>query len=369
MENNKLNSTGKPILAEDDIFVLLRKILRCKKLLLQNTIIGAFVGIVFALGVCKTWTSTIVLAPEMGSESSLSGSGSNLASIAGISIGANSTDALYPELYPQIINSTPFIVDLLSVKVSNLDTSINTNLFDYLLNDQKRSWWEYPMIYLKKVVNSIMSTFVKSSYKEDDGIIDPFYLTKEQSIIVEEVRQNVISTVVNKKDQLITISVTAQDPLIAATLVDTVRVRLQNAITDYRTKKYRADMDYAKQILDESEAEYMHWQKKYTDFADANKTPFLTSLESERDYLENQMMLSYNIYSQMMQQYNAAKAKVQERTPSFTTIRPSQIEIKPSSTPKIVVLIGWMFLFFIFTLTWILVRDKVLQWKVKLKEA
>lgn len=368
MNENKSDKEKRPVLGEDDIFILLGKILREKKILIRNTAIGAFLGVLFALGVCKTWTSSVVLAPEVDGESSLGGNISNLASLAGISIGANSTDALYPELYPQIIYSTPFVVDLLSVNVRNLDASVNTNLYDYLLNYQKNSWWDYPLIYLKKLTNKFSSLFVRSNFKEEDGVIDPFYLTKEQYIIVTALRENMISAVVNKKDQIITISATAQDPMIAAIMADTVRARLQDVITEYRTKKYRVDMEYAKKLLNEAEKEYQYWQEKYIRFADANRTPSMMRLASEKDFLENQMGLSYTIYSQMLQQYNAAKAKLQERTPSFTTINPAQIEIKPSSTPKVFVVLGWSFLLFVLTLTWILVKGQLFRWRYKFKQ-
>lgn len=360
-------NSDKPILGKDDIFILLQKVFSYKRLLIRNTVAGLLFGVVVALGVCKTWTSTIVLAPEISGESALGGSVSNLASLAGINLASmSSTDAIYPELYPQIIESTPFVVDLFGVEVETIDGEVKTDLFDYLMTKQKMSWWNLPKHYLTKTVNGIMSRFVKSNFKNDDGNVDPFYLTKEQFIVAEEIRSNIVSSTVNKKDQIITLRVTAQDPLVAAMLVDTVRVRLQDAIIDYRTKKSRHDMEYAEKLMIEARQEYMKAQHAYAEFADAHQNTLLTSVSVRQDDLENQMGLAYNVYSQMVQQYNIAKAKLQERMPSFIVIQPSEITIRPSSVSKIVVVAGWGFMLFVLTVGWVLVKDKIKAWKTKL---
>lgn len=360
-------NSDKPILGKDDIFILLQKVFSYKRLLIRNTVAGLLFGVVVALGVCKTWTSTIVLAPEISGESALGGSVSNLASLAGINLASmSSTDAIYPELYPQIIESTPFVVDLFGVEVETIDGEVKTDLFDYLMTKQKMSWWNLPKHYLTKTVNGIMSRFVKSNFKNDDGSVDPFYLTKEQFIVAEEIRSNIVSSTVNKKDQIITLRVTAQDPLVAAMLVDTVRVRLQDVIIDYRTKKSRHDMEYAEKLMIEARQEYMKAQHAYAEFADAHQNTLLTSVSVKQDDLENQMGLAYNVYSQMVQQYNVAKAKLQERTPSFIVIQPSEITIRPSSVSKIAVVAGWGFMLFVLTVGWILVKDKIKEWKTKL---
>lgn len=360
-------NSDKPILGKDDIFILLQKVFSYKRLLIRNTVAGLLFGVVVALGVCKTWTSTIVLAPEISGESALGGSVSNLASLAGINLASmSSTDAIYPELYPQIIESTPFVVDLFGVEVETIDGEVKTDLFDYLMTKQKMSWWNLPKHYLTKTVNGIMSRFVKSNFKNDDGNVDPFYLTKEQFIVAEEIRSNIVSSTVNKKDQIITLRVTAQDPLVAAMLVDTVRVRLQDAIIDYRTKKSRHDMEYAEKLMIEARQEYMKAQHAYAEFADAHQNTLLTSVSVRQDDLENQMGLAYNVYSQMVQQYNIAKAKLQERMPSFIVIQPSEITIRPSSVSKIIVVAGWGFMLFVLTVGWVLVKDKIKAWKTKL---
>ncbi|MCH5174391.1 MAG: chain-length determining protein [Prevotellaceae bacterium] len=361
----KENDNSKPILQKDSLFALARKLYQHRKLLLRSAIIGTVVGILFAIGVQKEWTAQVVLVPET-EESGLGGKLGGLASLAGINMAAGSSDALYPELYPQMIEATPFIVGLFDVKVTTLNGEIETTFYDYIKNHQKRTWTASVAYWMRQGIKAITSTFIKSEFKQSSDEIDPFYLSIEQDMLVESVRKGIVDAFVNKSDMLITLSVTTQDPLVSATLVDSVRVRLQQEIINYRTQKARHDMEYYAHLVDESRAEYKRLEQNYADYADTHQNPFLTSVIAERDDLENQMQIAYEVYSQMVQQYELSKAKVQEATPSFTILQPSSVPIKPSSIPKIVVMLLWIFVFVSLTALWILLRDTLRDWKIKI---
>lgn len=61
---------------------------------------------------------------------------------------------------------------------------------------------------------------------------------------------------VDKKDYVISISVDDQDPLICATIADTVRARLQQFITEYRTSKARTDLEYYQKMCKDAKEKY-----------------------------------------------------------------------------------------------------------------
>lgn len=361
------NANDRPILNKDSLIMLAHKLYVHRKLIYKSAIIGAVIGVVLALGTQKTWTSTVVLAPEMSNESGLSGKVGSLASLAGINLGASSTDAIYPELYPQMIEATPFIVGLFDVQVTTLDSTVHTSLYDYLQNVQSKSWIDYPKHWVSTGIKKVALLFIKNNFKESSDEIDPFYLSLEQEQLVTSVRTGMVSAFVNKSDLLITLSATTQDPLVSAILVDSVRERLQQEIINYRTKKARHDMEYYQRLVEESRLEYKKLEEKYARYSDEHQNPFLTTIKAERDDLENQMQIAYNVYSQMVQQYETSKAKVQEVTPSFTILQPASVSTKPSSTPKIVVALTWILLFVFTTSIWILVRDTLRDWILRIK--
>ena len=68
------------------------------------------------------------------------------------------------------------------------------------------------------------------------------------------------------------------------------------------------------------------------------------------------MQLKYNTYTTLMTQYQAAKAKVQERTPAFTVVKGAAVPIKPAGPKRMIFVIGMCMLATIITCLW-LIRD------------
>ena len=74
-----------------------------------------------------------------------------------------------------------------------------------------------------------------------------------------------------------------QDPLISASLTDTVMHCLQNYITNYRTNKARHDLAFTEKLYKEAKADYEKAQKKYATFADANQNVVLLTIVPSRN--------------------------------------------------------------------------------------
>jgi len=177
-------------------------------------------------------------------------------------------------------------------------------------------------------------------------------LSKRQDGIAEDIRKN-ITISIDKKTAVITITAQAQDPLICKTLADSVKQRLQVFITNYRTSKSRVDEEYYKNLASEAKHEYEKARQLYGSYADANTDLQLASLRSKQEDLENDMQLKYNAYSTMMTQYQAAKAKVQERTPAFTIVKGAAVPVKASGPKRMIFVLSMLFLAFIATTLYI----------------
>ena len=186
--------------------------------------------------------------------------------------------------------------------------------------------------------------------------LNKYYLSKEEWKSIENI-QDRISCDIDKENGLITLTVKAQDPNVCAIIADKGQKLLQQYITDYRTKKARNDLNYYIKLRSEANKEYIKAQKEYASFSDSNFDINLPSLQEKRDYLENQMQLKYNTYTQLSDRVNAAQAKVQERTPDFVVLQPSLVPYKADSPRKILIIIIFGVLGFIGTTIWIFRKD------------
>ena len=258
-----------------------------------------------------------------------------------------SEDAIYPEVYPKIISSSAFIVGLFDKEVKFASSNKAVAIYDYFSLHQKSPWWA-----------NFINLFLK---KEDASLahqkINPEQLTKKQEAIASSI-DNSIVCLVDKKTDLITITITAQHPEIAKQMADLVKEQLQVYITDYRTNKARNDYNYYKKLTEEAKREYEKIRQIYGSYAEANSKVVLESVRLKAEDLENKMQLQFNIYSQLIAQQQGANAKIQERTPAFTTIEPATVPLKPSGPKRMISVVMAIILSFTGSILWYLIKQR-----------
>ena len=167
-----------------------------------------------------------------------------------------------------------------------------------------------------------------------------------------------VSCTVDKKTKVITINVTDQDPLICATLADSVKTRLQNFITDYRTSKSRVDLDYNKKMLVEAKEKYESARQRYASFADSHRDVTSLSGQTKQAELMNELQLRQSIYQQVAGQLQKAEMKVQEETPAFTTLQSATVPVVKAGPKRAQMCLVFVFLAFILTTVWVLYKDE-----------
>lgn len=346
---------------EIDLMEYVRKLWDARLLLIKVAGIAAVVGVIIALTTPKEYTVNVTLAPESSKAggSGLSGIASMLG-VGGMSLSSDA-DALHVTLYPNIVSSTPFILDLLDTPVSTInEEEADTTLAGYLKEYTKTPLMSKIISLPFKAVGGIMSLFKSDSDSIVDESIDPFRLTKAQAKIVGGIRKLVVANV-DKKTGVTTISVTMQDPLVAAILTDTVVVKLKEHITKYRVSKAEENCLYWEQLNEQRKSEYYQKQKDYAEYVDANKNIVLQSVLIERERLQNEMNLALQVYTNVATQLQMAKAKVQEAKPVFAIVEPASVPLLPSGTSRKMILIVVVFLAVAGASAWILFGKDLLE--------
>lgn len=345
---------------EIDLLELALKVWAERKFILKACGYAALVGLVIAFSIPKEYTATATIAPE-ASDGKSGGGLSSLAAMAGFNMGNTSgADAIYPDLYPNIVSSTPFITDLFSVRVQTLDAEVDTTLYAYMDEYQRAPWWSAVTSAPFKALGWIVSLFKEKPEEKGEVKLNPFHLTKDEAALAKALSER-INVSVDKKTLLTTLSVTMQDARVAACLTDTVMRRLQNYITEYRTNKARQDFQFQQELFERKKQEYEQSQSAYAKFVDANKNIILNSYKVEQERLENEMRLAYNVYTSVAQQLQMSEAKVQEITPVYTVVQPASIPNSPSKPKKALILIGIVFLTSAACAGWILFGRRIIK--------
>lgn len=323
-----------------DWMEILRKIIAIRKTLYKAAGVGLVLGIIIALSIPKQYTVTVTLSPEMGGDKAGGGLASLASSFLGGGASSNSPDALNATLAPDIVASTPFILELFNTKVQTLDGKLDTTLVAYL-DEQKSSWFSYIIKAPGMAIGAIKSLF--SEKADTVSVLNPFQLTQKEAGKVANIKQ-AITAEVDKKTAKTTISVTLQDPKVTAIVADSVVAKLQQYIIDYRIKKAKEDCAYLEQLYKERQQEYYDAQSKYAHYFDSNRNIALQSVRAEQERLQNDMNLAYQVYSQVAQQLQVARAKIQEEKPVFAVVEPATVPLQPSGTSRKMILVGIVFL-------------------------
>ena len=340
---------------EIDLMELLRKIIAIRKTLYKAVGIGLIIGIIVALSVPRKYTVAVTLSPEMSNSKANSGLASMAASFlgAGTGMSGDGSDALNASLSPDIVSSTPFLLELLSMNVPvDSEESEKIDLGSYL-DTQSSPWWSYVMGLPGMAISGVRSLF--SDKDESVGLRNSqsgtLELTEEEDKKITSLKKD-ITAVMDKKTAITNVSVTLQDPKVAAVVADSVVHKLQEYIIGYRTFKAKEDCAYLERLFKERQEEYYAAQKKYAEYVDTHDNLILQSVRAEQERLQNDMNLAYQVYSQVANQLQVARAKVQEEKPVFAVVEPAVVPQQPSGTSRKMYVIIFVFLSVATVIVW-----------------
>ena len=345
-----------------DFGKLFADIRKHKRLYYKVLPITFVVAAILMLCIPNYYKCEVMLAPEL-SRAGTTNSLMSLANTFGLKLGTGTAggEALFPTMYPDLMDNVDFKTSLFEVPVTiegdedKGEPDRTMTYYDYMLNEQRIPWWTYIFKGIGEGIKSVKNWITGKEEEEITGI-NPFRLSEEQTDIVELIGDK-ITCDVDQKTLVITIEVEDQEPLICATMADTVKTRLQNFITEYHTSKARVDLEYNKKLYAETKKRYEKARQKYAEFVDANNDIVLHTFRQKQTDLENELQLQYNAYQQVAAQLTAAEAKVQEDTPAFTTLQSATVPVEKAGPGRGKWCIVFLFLAFCCTTAYVFHKE------------
>ncbi|WP_435352577.1 Wzz/FepE/Etk N-terminal domain-containing protein [Emticicia sp. SJ17W-69] len=280
-------------------------------------------GLVYAFSLREEFISSGKILPEYQSKTSGLGQFAGLASLAGVDLGsaaAGGGDAIRPDLYPDVLKSTPFFLDLFQLKVKTKENKeiLFSQFYDqYVLdNDIKEE--------NKKLKFPINNQYIAVSYQTEKNLKD--------------LRER-ISASIDKKTGLLTVTVKMPDPIVSTLVTRYSMDYLTNYITNYRTEKAKKDLDFLAERLDAAKGKYYNTQAKKAQYSDQYQQSMmkLQSADLQRERIESEYKISSSFYNTLLQKYEEAKLKIQQETPVLKILEPPVVPNKKSE-PKIAII-------------------------------
>ena len=350
--------------SEIDIMELVSKLWKRRSMIIKWCIAGAVIGLIAGFSIPKTYTAGVTLAPEMQQKTS---SGvSSIASMMGVNLN-NSVDAISVEMFPDVVHSTPFIVELFDLPVTfeRRDSVMTLPLVEYMKGYQKAPWWSSVIKFPFKVLGWCLDLVKPDDEKvEGSTTLNPNNLPRKERGVVKFFKDNLMINV-DKKSFKTQMSLEMQDPLVVADVMNAVVENLKSYMSEYRTSKSRQDAENLEVICRQRKEDYYKAQQAYAIYLDANKNVIRQSANAERERLQQEMNLAYQVYSQVATQLEASRIQAEQAKPVFAVINPVVVPINKTAPSKAKFLLVFTFLAGCAAAAWILFGED--YWK-KLKE-
>ncbi|MBL0325178.1 MAG: lipopolysaccharide biosynthesis protein [Cytophagaceae bacterium] len=289
------------------------------------TSIFTVLGGIYAFTAREEFVSEGKLLPEIsgGAGNSL-GSLANLVGIGGFELGLkNNTDAIRPDLYPDILQATPFFMNLLKKEITtkSAQKEVFEKFYHRLIEENEK----------------FEDKFLKTPKGKPDGVVVINRLTEDR---IKDLKDR-ISASIDKKTGVISISVKMPDPVVAADVAKFAIDYMTNYITNYRTEKIRKEVDFLSDKVAASKGKYYATQERKAQYTDMFQAPTirLQTADVQRERLESEYKISANVYNELLKKLEEARLKLHQETPVFQIAQAPVVPNLKSEPQKAIIII------------------------------
>jgi len=351
---------------EIDLLEIVRKLWLGRKTILITTGIFLVMGIFLAIIAPKEYQSQVTLLVEPGGTNPAANSAilKQLSALTGVPAGG-SQDALTPTLYPLVVGSVYFRLDVLNQQVTDPKSGKSITLARYLDQHPAQTLNGILTKYTIGLPGTILGAIrgnkdqdTASARKPDNNTgayIFPSTTTSpgvRSSLVgppgsdsiakslsrVEKRRIGMLKDRVNaeikKGTNLLNITVKMNDPVVTKELAGSVVNTLTGYVIDYRTRKVKNDQAFIEELHAEAQVKYKLAQQRLAAYNDRNQNVVRSAARTEGESLKADYDLAFNVYTSLSQLLEQAKINVQENTPVFTMIEPPSDAVKTSGSFK-----------------------------------
>lgn len=335
-----------PLVTDDqiDLIALAQTIWENRKTMLKAIFIASFVGLVISFFSPKEYTATTTMVPQTSSSGNKLGGLSSLAAMAGFNVDMSSEgEALSPIVYPQIVSSVPFQLELMNTSFTFSEVSHPVSLYEYYAELQKPGVLSLISKYTIGLPGVIKTTIRGESKGISLTESGPISLTKKQEY-VRKILDKKVGLAVDSKQGFLTLTASFPEALLSAQVADQARELLQKYITRYKIEKVSGKLVFIEGRYAEKKMEFERAQIKLAHFRDQNKNVISAIVRTEEERLQSEYSIAMNVYNELAKQLEQVKIQVKEETPVFSVLEPAMVPSETSKPKYLIILLVSLFL-------------------------
>lgn len=348
-----------PLEDEIDLIALAKTAWSGRRTIIKTTLLFTVLGVFIAISTPNQYSVTATLVPQASSGSKLGGL-SSLAAMAGFNMDLGTTAELSPAIYPKIVQSVPFKLELLQTKLNFKDIDHPISLFEYYSDEEYQSFNLLGSV--MKYTFGLPGVIIKAiKGEQDDSTLfnnskELIVLTEEEYEIFESLSENVY-LVADETEGTLTLTAIMPEALAAAQLGQSALTMLQSYITKYKIEKAQEQLDFIQERFEVKKAEFEQAQVNLASFRDRNKFMSTAIAKTEEERLQGEYQIAFSVYNELAKQLETAKIQVKEETPVLTIIEPITIPNEKSEPKRSMIVFIWTFLGGVFGIGWVFGKE------------
>jgi len=332
---------------EIDLLALVKIMWNGRKIVFRLAIIGAIIGTITALFSPNEYTVTTLMVPQLGGESqSKMGGLGGLATLAGINLGMSQGNELMPMVYPQIVNSIPFQLELMNTPLNFQNFPKPITLLEYYTKYNRRSVFGTIKKYTIGLPGMLIGAVKRKSKELElpvDSVLQPIQLSPDQ-FIVSNLLANIVSLDLNSKEGYISLTCRLPEAFAAAQLAQKAQKLMQRYITEFRIERVKADLDFIQGRYNEIKTEFEKAQVSLALVNDRGKNFTSGIPQIEADRIQTKYTIAFSVFQDLAKQLEQAKIQVKKETPVFAIVQPVIVPLIKSKPNRSIIIFTWLFL-------------------------
>lgn len=364
-------NTAKKTTTEDDeidLIALAKTMWDGKRTIILTVLAFMIIGLMVALFSQKEFSASTTMVPQISNKNSRLGGLSSLAAMAGFNLDMNmETSQLSPYVYPQIVESVPFQLEIMRSKYHFSDVAQPVSIEEYYTEYYKPGFFSTLKKYSLGLPGVILGSIRGKKEMEvfSDTIAQKtIQLNEEQEAIRKMIAYNV-TLETNDKEGYVTLTARFGEARLAAEVAQKGQELLQKYITEFKIEKAKAQLQFIEERFNEKKKEFREAQANLAAFRDRNKNVTSAVARTEEERLQNEYKLAFDVYSELAQQLEQARITVKEDTPVFSIVKPVVIPLEKSKPNRPMILIIWTFLGGVIGIGWIFGKQFLVTVKEK----
>jgi uncharacterized protein involved in exopolysaccharide biosynthesis len=327
-----------------DILLILA---RHKKLIVRTILVCALVGLTYSLLAPEEYGSEAKMVREAeGKGPELSGGG--LGGLAGVAAGSaisgllgGGGSGLGVEAFPDVLKGRAVRLAVVRdtfrfpdadrpmtfVQYANRPPGVLGKILNYTI---KLPWT------LKEDLSSLAGRRPLPAGTTDAGV--PMIPSEEEDKALKEILE-MVSTSVAEETGLMTVTVRAGSPRLAAALTESFLDHFTARVREIRTKKVRDRLRFVEGRYEEAEQELAAAEDRLAQFLEQNQNPTTATLEFRRDRLRRQVNFKEQLYSQLQSQVTQTRLDLRRQQPVITIVEPPVPPIERDAPKRTLILV------------------------------